>query len=109
MEAFLFAFSKLGIPKELISSDHSRGIYYSTLYDNSREFLREEITEDQLVKSFDTSEEYLGELWRERYAKKRINNLLQSDRVNMETLFYDDLIYLDWEETKKKYLTAVGR
>ena len=104
-----FAYSKLNIPKELTKSDHSRGIYFSTLYDNTREFLREEIPEDKLVKSFDSSVSALSELWRERYAKKRINSLIDQKRTNMETLYYDDLIHLSWEETKNKYLNQVGR
>ena len=104
-----FAYSKLNIPKELTKSDHSRGIYFSTLYDNTREFLREEIPEDKLVKSFDSSVSALSELWRERYAKKRINSLIDQKRTNMETLYYDDLIHLSWEETKQKYLNQVGR
>ena len=104
-----FAYSKLGIPKELTKSDHSRGIYFSTLYDNTREFLREEIPEDKLVKSFDSSVDALSELWRERYARKRIKSLIDQTRTNMETLYYDDLIHLSWEETKEKYLKQVGR
>lgn len=104
-----FAYSKLNIPKELTKSDHSRGIYFSTLYDNTCEFLREEIPEDKLVKSFDSSVETLSELWRERYARKRINSLIDQKRTNMETLYYDDLIHLSWEETKEKYLKQVGR
>jgi len=104
-----FAYSKLGIPKELTKSDHSRGIYFSTLYDNTREFLREEIPEDKLVKSFESSVDALSELWRERYARKRIKSLIDQTRTNMETLYYDDLIHLTWEETKEKYLKQVGR
>ena len=104
-----FAYSKLNIPKEIIKSDHSRGIYFSTLYDNTCEFLREEIQEDKLVKSFDSSVSTLSELWRERYAKKRINSLINQRRTNMETLYYDDLIHLSWQETKDKYLKQVGR
>jgi len=104
-----FAYSKLNIPKEIIKSDHSRGIYFSTLYDNTCEFLREEIQEDKLVKSFDSSVSALSELWRERYAKKRINSLINQSRTNMETLYYDDLIHLSWQETKDKYLKQVGR
>ena len=104
-----FAYSKLGIPKELTKSDHSRGIYFSTLYDNTREFLREEIPEDKLVKSFESSVDALSELWRERYARKRIKSLIDQTRTNMETLYYDDLIHLSWEETKEKYLKQVGR
>jgi hypothetical protein len=34
---------------------------------------------------------------------------MKKDRVSYETLFYDDLIYLTWEETKAKYLAQVGR
>ncbi len=58
-----FAYSQLKIPKKITKSAHSRGIYFSTLYDNSCEFLREEIQEDKLVKSFDTSIETLVSIW----------------------------------------------
>ena len=105
-----FMYSRLDIPKDIIKSDHQRGIYWSSLYDNSREFLRGEIEENQLVKSIDTSTEALSELWKEKYARKRINNLINNDRTNLnETLFYDELCFLSWEECKEKYLPDVGR
>ena len=105
-----FIYSQLKIPKDIIKSEHQRGIYYSTLYDNSREFLRGEIEEKDLVKSFDTSTEALSELWKERYARKRITNLVKNDRTNLtETLFYDDVCFMSWAETKEKYLGEVGR
>ena len=105
-----FMYSRLDIPKDIIKSDHQRGIYWSSLYDNSREFLRGEIEENQLVKSIDTSTEALSELWKEKYARKRINNLINNDRINLnETLFYDELCFLSWEECKEKYLPDVGR
>ena len=105
-----FIYSKLDIPKDIIKSDHQRGIYWASLYDNSREFLRGEIDESKLVKSIDTSTEALSELWKERYARKRITNLVNNDRTNLnETLFYDELCYLTWDECKEKYLSEVGR
>ena len=105
-----FMYSRLKIPKDIIKSEHQRGIYFSTLYDNSREFLRGEIEEKDLVKSFDTSTEALSELWKEKYARKRINNLVKNDRTNLtETLFYDDVCFMSWAETKAKYLGEVGR
>ena len=105
-----FMYSRLKIPKELQKSAHQRGIYYSTFYENSREFLRGEIEEDQLVKQFDGSVEALTQLWKEKYAAKRITNLMKSDRQNLtETLFYDDIIGMTWEECKEKYLGDVGR
>ena len=103
-------FSKLKIPKEIIRSDHQRGIYYSPLYTNTREFLRGEVEEDKLVKSFDTSVEYLTDLWKKKYAAKRIQNLIKNERTNLnETLFYSDICTMTWEETKEKYLKQVGR
>ena len=104
-----FAYSKLGIPKELIRTEHQRGIYFSPLYNNTNEFLRKEITEESLVKSFDTSEEALANIWKTRYAKGRIRQLQKKDKVSYETLFYSDLIFLDWNQTKEKYLGQVGR
>ena len=104
-----FAYSKLGIPKQLIRTEHQRGIYFSPLYNNTNEFLCKQITEDKLVKSFDTSNEALATIWKTRYAKPRIRQLQKKDKVSYETLFYDDLIYLSWEDTKAKYLPQVGR
>lgn len=107
--SYTFVYSKLGIPKELIRSEHQRGIYFSPLYDNTNDFLCNRITEDKLVKSFDTSYAALTNLWKEKYASKRIRSLTEQGRVSSETLFYDDLIFLSWEETKAKYLPQVGR
>lgn len=104
-----FAYSKLEIPKNLIRTEHQRGIYFSPLYDNTNEFLRKEIGEDKLVKSFDTSEETLANIWKTKYAKGRISMLKKKNMVSYENLFYDDLIFLSWEQTKEKYLPQVGR
>ncbi len=100
----------MGIPKDIVRSDHERGIYYSPLYDNTCEFLRGEIEEDKLIKSFDTSTEYLTSMWKDKYARKRIKSLIKNDRLNLdETLFYDDICFMTWDEAKSKYLAAIGR
>ena len=104
-----FTYTKLGVPKDIIRTDHARGIYFSPLYNNSYEFLRGEIKEDALVKSFDTSYESLVDIWKNKHAKGRIKQLVKKDTVSYESLFYDDLIYMTWEETKAKYLSQVGR
>jgi len=104
-----FAYAKLKIPKNLIRCEHARGIYFSPLYNNSFEFLRKEIGKDVLVKSFDTSVKGLTDIWKTKYAKGRISMLKKKNTVSKESLFYDDLIYLTWEETKAKYLPQVGR
>ena len=104
-----FAYGKLKIPKELVKCAHQRGIYFSPLYNNTCEYLRKEIGDDQLVKSFDTSVETLTNIWKTKYAKGRISMLKKKNNVSYESLFYDDLIFLSWEETKAKYLPQVGR
>jgi hypothetical protein len=104
-----FAYSQLDIPKELIRSEHARGIYYTPLYDKTCEFLRKECEVKDLTKSFDTSVENLVEIWKQKHAKPRIKQLAKKDKVSTESLFYDDLIYLTWEQAKEKYLPQVGR
>lgn len=105
----VFAYSKLSIAKDVVSTAHQRGIYFSLFYENGREFLRGEIQESELKKSFDTSYEALTTLWKEKYASKRLRSLQEQGRLTNETLFYDDLSYISWEETKDKYLQQVGR
>jgi hypothetical protein len=104
-----FTYSKLGIPKELIRSEHARGIYFSPLYDNTYDFLCGKCDGNDLKKSFDTSTESLSNTWKEKHARGRIGFLKKKNKVSTETLFYDDLIYLTWQETKDKYLSQVGR
>jgi len=103
-----FTYSKLNVPKELIRTAHARGIYWCPLYDKTVEFLRGEDSTG-IKKNFDTSVEALVEIWKKDLAKPRISILKKKDKVSKETLFYDDLITLTWQETKNKYLGQVGR
>jgi len=103
-----FTYGKMGIAKDLIRSEHARGIYFSPLYDKSCDFLAGKCKEAELTKSFDTSTEALTEIWK-KHAKGRISQLKKQNKVSYESLFYDDLIYMTWEETKEKYLIQVGR
>jgi len=104
-----FTYNQLGIDKKLIKSDHARGIYFGELFTNTREFLREETNTTGLTRAFDNSVEALTDLWKTKYARKRLASLKKQGRVSTETHFYDDIIYLSWEETKSKYLPQVGR
>jgi len=103
-----FTYSKLKVPKELIKAEHHRGIYFAPLYDKTCEFLRGDYKGD-MTKLFDNSEQALTELWKTKHVKGRIKQLIKKNNVSYETLFYDDLIYLSWEECKEKYLPQVGR
>ena len=77
-----FTYNQLGIDKKLIKSEHARGIYFGELYENTREFLKEEITADKLVRRFDNSVEALTDIWKNKYAKKRLASLIKQNRVS---------------------------
>ena len=88
-----FMYSRLKIPKDIIKSEHQRGIYFSTLYDNSREFLRGEIEEKDLKmkqKYIDDSD-YIMKWWKPK-AIKRYTKLFDEGRLTPEKLFYGDIV-----------------
>ncbi|MCX6141844.1 MAG: DUF4338 domain-containing protein [Ignavibacteriales bacterium] len=107
-----FILKKLDIDRKLYENPgDERGIYFCNLFDNSREFLRGEICEDELIRrqGFDNSVEALTNLWKDKFAVKRIEKLLSEGRVSHEELCYDELAFMSWEQTKAKYLQEVGR
>jgi len=104
-----FAYSQLNVPKELIRSEHARGIYYTPLYDKTIDFLQGKDDGKDMKKLFDTSVESLSSIWKHKHAKGRIKQLAKKNKVSTDTLFYDDLCYLTWLEAKNKYLPQVGR
>lgn len=104
-----FTYSQMKVPKELIRSEHARGIYFAPLYDKTYDFLSGKDDGKDMEKLFDTSVESISNLWKTKHAKPRISMLKKKNNVSYETLFYDDLIYLSWEEAKNKYLPQVGR
>ena len=101
-----FIYSKAGIRPPY--NNAPRGVYWCRLYTKTNEFLRGESKEfgEPL---FDNSMEALTELWKEKFAKKRLKNIIKNDKYDTRVLFYDDLMKLSWEETKEKYLKDVGR
>ena len=110
--ALTFILSKLNIDRKLFDSPgDERGVYFCNLFENSREYLRNEVGEDDLVRrpGFDNSVEALTNLWKEKYAMKRIEKLSSEGRVSHEELFYSELAMLSWDETKARYLHEVGR
>jgi hypothetical protein len=100
----VFGGLKIKVPK----NNMPRGVYWAPLYNNTNEFLKCE-TEELGEKKFDNSVKALSDLWKERYAKKRIESLERDGRMSSESLFYDDIVGMTWEECKDKYLKQVGR
>ena len=84
-------------------NNFKRGVYFCSLYKNTREFLsgRDKKLKEKM---FDNRITSLTELWKDKYATKRITNLIKQNRVNNDILYYDDILKLNWEETKERYL-----
>jgi hypothetical protein len=101
-----FTFSKFGIKP--INNNFVRGVYFSELYDNTKEFLCSKDNELK-NKKFDNSVKTLSDLWKKKYASKRIKKLVNENKCNKNILFYDDLIGITFDEAKEKYLKDVGR
>lgn len=94
---------------EFPKSGYKRGVYWCPLYTNTNEFLRDEISIENLERKFDNSVSSLVDIWKEKYALKRIGKLSKQNRVSDEILFYDDIIGLSWSDTRDKYIKSVGR
>lgn len=94
-------YKELGVRPPMTNAP--RGVYFCRLYENTNEFLRMEHKELK-NKKFDNSVSSLSNLWKERYAPKRIKNVLENHKYNENILFYDELIGIQFEEAKRIYL-----
>lgn len=101
-----FLSKELDVP--LPNNNAPRGVYWCALYENTNKFLRQEHKELG-KKKFDNRVEPLTELWKEKYASKRIKNLVEKEQVSKEKLFYDDLIGATWKEVRERYPSYVGK
>jgi len=96
-----FCYSRMGVKPPI--NNAKRGVYFCSLYENTRDFLNKSNMSFG-SKKFNNSIDNLTNLWKENYAKKRLENLEKTERYNKKVVFYDDLIKLSWKETKMKYI-----
>ena len=103
-------FKECGIKANQYHHGFKRGVYFAMMYENGNEFLRNEITEDQLVMKdkFKQGNKYIQKWWK-KHAISRYTKLYDEGRIKPEHLFYIDAIGMSWEEMKEKYLGEVGR
>ena len=103
-------YKELGIKRAEYEHGFKRGCYYADLYQNGKEFLRSEITEDELIMKpkYEQDVEYIKNWWKPK-AIKRYTKLFDENRIKPEKLYYKDVINTSWEETKEKYLGDIGR
>ena len=103
-------FRHMGIKVKEYEHGFKRGVFFANMYDNGLEYLRNEIDDSELVmkKKFVEDYDYINRWWKKK-AIKRYTKMLEQGRIKDETLFYNDMFNMTWEEAKEKYLTDVGR
>ncbi len=82
-------FKYLDIEKKRYVSEHRKGLYFADIYKNGREFLCDEISEDDLIVNDRFDSDVLD--WWIPKAIKRYNKLYDENRLDGNSLWYDDL------------------
>jgi hypothetical protein len=89
---------------------YERGVYYSNFYENTRNFLRNEISESELKIKPLVDEDVTGILnWWKPKAINRYRKLHSEKNLNSEVLFYDRMIDMSYETAKSEFFSDVGR
>lgn len=109
--ALAFCYSRLGVPRDLITSGHQRGVYYAPLYQQANEFLRGEIDASALRQKFPNQLSELVNVWRADLisgqpgiAKARLNQLAaQKQWVASKPRYYDALASLSWHQARQMF------
>ncbi len=94
-QTMLLLFKILGIKSSDYEHGFQRGVYFAPFYENTREYLRKEITDDKLVLSSRLTNDVENVMlwWREK-AIKRYINLYDNNRLNGETLYYRKMVQM---------------
>jgi hypothetical protein len=109
-QTMLLLFKILGIKASDYEHGFQRGVYFAPFYENTREYLRKEITDDKLILSSRlTNDVESVMLWWKEKAIRRYINLYDNNRLNGETLYYRKMVQMTWDEAKQTYLGEVGR
>ena len=104
-------YKHLGLKPSQYVHGFKRGVYFAPFYENTREFLRSEIDEKELIgsKKLENDVDDVMDWWKPK-AIRRYTNLYEQDRVKSEYLFYREMIKMrSWDEVKQTYLSEVGR
>ena len=103
-------FKESGIKQSEYHHGFKRGVYLAMMYENGAEFLRSEISEDELrmKQKFEEGVDYISKWWKKK-AIKRYTKLHSEGRLKPENLFYLDAIGMSWDTMKETYLKEVGR
>jgi hypothetical protein len=103
-------FKHLGIKGKDYEHGFKRGVFFANMYENGLDYLRNEITDKDLVmkQKYVLDYDRINSWWKPK-AIRRYTTLFNDKRIKPEILFYGDVVGMTWEECKNKYLKEVGR
>jgi hypothetical protein len=102
-------FREVGVKPSAYTHGFERGAYFAPLYENTNAFLRQEITEAQLVpKKRGTAVADVMTWWQPK-ALSRYTTLHTEGRLKPDVLFYNTMLSMTWEEARATFLNDVGR
>ena len=103
-------FRHLGIKGKDYEHGFKRGVFFANMYENGLNYLRNEITDKDLVmkQKYVLDYDRINSWWKPK-AIRRYTTLFNDNRIKPETLFYGDVVGMTWERCKGKYLKEVGR
>jgi hypothetical protein len=103
-------FKECGIKNDTYHHGFKRGVYFAPMYENGNQYLCSKIEVKDLVMKpkFVEGDDYTIRWWKDK-AIKRYTTLHTEGRLKDETLFYSNIIGMQWEDCKTKYLKDIGR
>lgn len=103
-------FQELKIRTQDYVHGYERGVYYSCFYENTKEFLKSEVTEDQLVmkKLYADDKDAIISWWKAK-AKDRYLKLKSENNLKNDVLYYSPIIDMSYQTAKENFFKEVGR
>ena len=83
-------FNKLNIQQNKYQNQQSKGVYYIPIHENTKQFMRNEIKEDELIISSKLNRENYLNWWKQK-AIKRYLKLHKNNQLKHTPLWYEDL------------------
>lgn len=100
----------LGLKPSDYNHGYERGTYYSCFYNNTKDYLCNKITDDQLVMKPLIQQDKTGILdWWRIKAKNRYLKLKSENNLKTDILFYNKMIGISYDVAKINFFNEVGR
>lgn len=103
-------FQELNIKTQNYVHGYERGVYYSSFYENTKEFLQNKVNEHQLVmkKLFFYDKKAILDWWKVK-AKDRYLKLKSENNLKNDTLYYNSIMDMSYNTAKSNFFQEVGR